>query len=160
MIRTVNENDADRIAEINNDYILHTTISFDTATITAEEMRKRIRSIAATHPYFVLELDGQVEGYCYAHPWKERAAYSKTWETTIYLSEAAQGKGYGTELMNRLIDESRRLGAHVLIACITAENTGSERFHIGLGFKQVSHFQQVGMKFGRWLDVDDFQLTL
>lgn len=160
MIRTVNENDAERIAEINNDYILHTTVSFDTATVSPGVMRERIRNISASHPYFVLELDGQVEGYCYAHPWKERAAYSKTWETTIYLSRGARGNGYGSELMHRLIDESRRRGAHVLIACITAENTSSERFHLGLGFRQVSHFEQVGMKFGRWLDVDDFQLTL
>ena len=106
------------------------------------------------------ENNGKLIGYCYAHPWKERAAYCKTLETTIYLASEAKGKGLGTRLMDRLIDECRNRGYHVLIACITAENEESCQFHERLGFKKVSHFEQVGQKFGRWLDVADYELIL
>jgi len=51
-------------------------------------------------------------------------------------------------------------GYHALIACITEGNDASNSLHLGLGFKQVSHFEKVGMKFGRWLDVLDFELLL
>ena len=160
MIREVRPDDAAQIAGIYNRYILETTISFETQPLSAEDMRKRIEEISSYFPYLVAENNGKLIGYCYAHPWKERAAYCKTLETTIYLASEAKGKGLGTRLMDRLIDECRNRGYHVLIACITAENEESCRFHERLGFKKVSHFEQVGQKFGRWLDVADYELML
>lgn len=160
MIREVRPDDAAQIAGIYNRYILETTISFETQPLSAEDMRKRIEEISSYFPYLVAENNGKLIGYCYAHLWKERAAYCKTLETTIYLASEAKGKGLGTRLMDRLIDECRNRGYHVLIACITAENEESCRFHERLGFKKVSHFEQAGQKFGRWLDVADYELIL
>ena len=68
--------------------------------------------------------------------------------------------GIGTELMHELVEECRRRNFHVLIACITGENLASMAFHKRLGFKEVSHFHDVGKKFGRWLDVIDMELQL
>lgn len=123
-------------------------------------MLQRIRTLSTLYPYFVWEENGQILGYCYAHAWKERAAYSRTWETTIYLSPKAKAQGIGSALMHRLIEASRNAGCHVLIACITGNNSESRTFHEKLGFRKVSHFAQVGYKFGQWLDVTDYQLTL
>ena len=97
-------------------------------------MYVRISEISSHYPYFVYEVDGRVVGYCYAHAWKE--------------------------LMQRLIGECRKEGYHALIACITARNEISNSLHLQLGFKPVSHFEKVGMKFGRWLDVFDYELLL
>ena len=160
MIRKVELQDARPLTDIYNYYIAHSTATFDITPLGEEEMRKRIVNISTRYPYFVYENEGKITGYCYAHPWKERAAYCKTLETTIYLASEAKGKGLGTRLMDRLIDECRNRGYHVLIACITAENEESCQFHERLGFKKVSHFEQVGQKFGRWLDVADYELML
>jgi len=160
MIRPVTLQDAPDIVAIYNEYIAHSTITFDMNPLTAQEMQQRISEISQRYPYFVYEEDGIVEGYCYAHAWKEKEAYNRTLETTVYLSPAFTGKGIGRELMQRLTDECRRRGVHALIACITSENTASCHFHASLGFRQVSSFKEVGMKFGRWLDVDDYELIL
>ena len=160
MIREVRPDDAAQIAGIYNHYILETTISFETQPLSAEDMRIRIEEISSYFPYFVAENNGKLTGYCYAHPWKERAAYCKTLETTIYLASEAKRRGLGTRLMTQLIKECRNRGYHALIACITAENEESCQFHERLGFKKVSHFEQVGQKFGRWLDVADYELML
>lgn len=160
MIREVRPDDAAQIAGIYNHYILETTISFETQPLSAEDMRIRIEEISSYFPYFVAENNGKLTGYCYAHPWKERAAYCKTLETTIYLASEAKRRGLGTRLMTQLIKECRNRGYHALIACITAENEESCQFHERLGFKKVSHFEQVGQKFGRWLDVADYELIL
>ena len=159
-IRRVVPGDAGRLAEIYNQYVLRTTISFETEEVTEAEMRSRIEAVSSAFPYFVYEYDGVVQGYCYAHPWKERAAYAKTLETTVYLAPEACGQGIGEALMRRLIEDCRALGFHSLIACVTAENSTSVRFHEHLGFRQVSRFAEVGLKFGRWLDVVDLQLIL
>ena len=140
--------------------MLHTTVSFETEAPDAKEMEQRIRTISASCPYLVAEEDGQVVGYCYVHPWKERVAYSHTYETTIYLSPESCRKGLGTQLMHRLIEECRTRGFHSLIACITGENKASILMHEKIGFRQVSDFKEVGRKFGRWLDVVDMELIL
>ena len=91
---------------------------------------------------------------------RKSAAYRYTLETTVYLSPDYLGRGIGKRLMRELIEACRRNGYRALIACITAGNEASIALHTGLGFKQVSHFEQVGRKFGRWLDVVDYELLL
>lgn len=160
MIRTVNEYDAEEIRDIYNYYILNTAISFETEAIGGEEMHRRIREISGRHPYFVCEEDGKVQGYCYAHQWKSREAYSHTLETTVYIAPAYTRLGIGRLLMSSLIDACRERGVIALIACITEGNEASIGLHKALGFKQVSHYSQVGIKFGRRLDVIDLELLL
>lgn len=160
MIRRVTLDDAARIAGIYNEYIEKTTISFETEPLTDDEMRDRIGVISSKYPYFVYETDGDVAGYCYVHEWKERKAYFHTLEVTIYLDGKFRGRGIGRELMSHLIDECRKDGHHVLIACITGDNEASIAFHRSLGFSEVSRFSEVGFKFGRWLDVVDMELKL
>ena len=160
MIRPVSPADAADIAGIYNHFITDTTVSFETEPLSVDGMRARIVSLAGSFPYLVWIEGDRVVAYCYAHPWKERAAYSHTWETTIYIDPRWQGRGIGSRLMDGLIAECRSRGAYVLIACITAENAGSIAFHRALGFRQVSHFDGVGEKFGRRLDVVDMQFDL
>ena len=160
MIRYVTQRDVKRITEIYNDYIINTTISFEVKPLTEDEMRNRIESVLAHGPFLVWEEDGEIAGYCYAHPWKERAAYHNTLETTVYLAPQYFRRGIGSQLMNELINQCRVDNIKVLIACITANNEASIKMHEALGFKQVSYFSQVGEKFGQWLDVIDMQLTL
>lgn len=161
MIRDVHLSDAKAIADVYNVYVTQSTATFETDLVTVSEMRRRVEEISAAHPYFVCEEAGQVVGYCYAHAWRERAAYRHTWETTVYLAAHAQRKGIGRLLMEHLIAACREMpDCHALIACITAENVSSIRLHEQLGFRQVSHFEQVGRKQGRWLDVVDYELLL
>ncbi len=160
MIRQVTVNDAKAIADIYNEYVLNSVISFETEALSENEMRQRIFEISTQYPYLVYEENGIIAGYCYAHQWKERAAYRNTLETTIYLHPQHFNKGIGHQLMTHLIDKCRNAGYQALIACITGGNEASCALHTRLGFKQVSLFEKVGTKFGQRLDVVDYELLL
>lgn len=160
MIRKVRLTDCKAITDIYNEYIVNSTATFETEPISNNEMERRISGIMSQYPYLVYEIDDTIVGYCYAHAWKERAAYSKTLETTVYVSAKCRGKGIGKQLMINLIEECKKRDYSVLIACVTAENEKSRTFHLKLGFKQVSLFEKVGVKFGRTLDVADYELLL
>lgn len=160
MIRKVRLDDAPAIANIYNPFITQTTVSFETEEVSTEQMAQRIADISAHYPYYVYEEDGKLLGYCYLHAWKERAAYAPTLELTIYLAPEAQGRGIGRPMVEQLIADARKMQVHALIACITQENEHSVCFHQSLGFKQVSHFKNVGYKLGRMLDVVDLELEL
>lgn len=160
MIRQVELQDAKAITNIYNEYVLQSVATFDTEPVLEEEMRTRIAEISSRFPYFVYEENQEITGYCYAHTWKERSAYRYTLETTVYLSPGHTGKGIGMLLMKKLIGACRENGYRALIACITEGNEASNILHEKLGFKQVSHFKKVGLKFDRWLDVADYELLL
>lgn len=159
-IRAAAPQDVPQITYIYNEYILHSTATFETEPLSEAQMARRLSEISAAFPYLVYEQEGRVWGYCYAHPWKERAAYCHTYETTIYLHPQAQGRGIGRRLMQVLIEACRQRDCHALVACITEENEASCKFHERIGFHRVSHFGQVGRKFGRWLDIADYELLL
>ena len=160
MIRYAKLSDAKAIADIYNEYILHSVATFETEAVSEDEMRRRIADISSQFPYLVFEKDGQVVGYAYAHLWQERAAYCHTWETTVYVSSSSARQGIGRLLMSRLIEECRKSDCHGLIACITHGNESSYALHRKLGFKQVAFFEKVGTKFGKRLDVTDWELIL
>ena len=158
MIRPACSEDAAAIAALYNYYVRETVISFEETPVSAQQMHDRL--LREGVPALVWEEAGQVAGFAYAHPWKERAAYRFTWESSIYLHPEWTGRGIGRRLMEALIPRCREAGCRSLIACITRENEASCAFHCALGFRQVSCFPQVGFKCGRWLDVVDYQLEL
>lgn len=160
MIRKVTKSDVAAITAIYAKYVLETTVSFETEAPSEAAMGERIGALMEAYPCYVYESEGKVVGYCYAHPWKGYAAYGKSWEATIYLAADAVGRGIGSELMDRLIRDSRTRGCHVLIGCITADNSASCTLCEKFGFQKVSEFREVGKKFGRWLDVVDYELRL
>ncbi len=161
VIRDARQEDMPVLTRIYNKYVTETTVSFEMEPLTVEEMDRRRQSIVQLHyPYFVAEQGGEIVGYACAHPWKERAAYCHTLETTVYVADEHRHQGIGSILVERLIRDCRQTDARALIACITAENAPSLHLHERMGFQRVSLFREVGRKFGRWLDVIDMELLL
>ena len=149
-IRAPKPEDAAAVAALYNHYVLHSTASFETEPLDAEQMRSRLESATAR---LVCEREGAIVGFGYTHDWKERAAYRHTQEVTVYVASDSTG-------LERLVAECRTTECHALVACITADNEPSRRLFESIGFRRVSHFEQVGRKFGRWLDVVDYELLL
>jgi phosphinothricin acetyltransferase len=159
-IRTATTADAAAIAAIYNHYIATTTISFEEQPVPAEEMAGRIETVGARLPWLVCEQDGVIMGYAYATPWRVRSAYRFSVESSVYVSPEHPRKGVGTRLYRVLIDELRARGLHMVIGGIAQPNQASVALHESMGFKKVAHFAEVGMKFGRWIDVAYWELKL
>lgn len=152
-IRPVNLTDAAQIAEVYNYYIQNTHHTFETESLSAEEMESRISNIIAGYPYLVAEEDGEILGYAYATQFKLRQAYAFSAEVSIYVRNAAKQKGIGTQLYTQLFDKLADTNIHAIVAGISLPNEASIRFHEKLGFSKVAHFREIGYKLGRWVDV-------
>ena len=74
-------------------------------------------------------------------------------EHTVHIRADQRGRGVGTLLMRALIQRAVEQGKHVMIGGVDADNEASLRFHERLGFQRAAHLRQVGIKFGRWLDL-------
>jgi L-amino acid N-acyltransferase YncA len=160
-IRTAVASDSDWIARIYNHYIRQSVATFEETDVSLQEMARRIEeTISASLPWLVAEEQGSIVGYAYANKWKVRSAYRFAAESTIYLDENSTGKGVGTRLYQELISIVRARQLHTLIGGIAQPNQASIALHERLGFRKVAHFEEVGFKFGQWVDVAYWQLVL
>ena len=92
-VRGARLEDAERILEIYACYVRQTAVTFEYEVPTLEEFRSRMEHTMERYPYLVIEAGGAVQGYAYAGPLKERAAYDWSCETTIYLDRGARRRG-------------------------------------------------------------------
>lgn len=160
-IRPASPADAAAICAIYNHYVTATTITFEEDPVAGPDMAQRIVDVeAAGLPWLVAEAGGKVVGYAYATKWRVRPAYRYSVESTVYVDRTFVGQGAGRALYAVLLDELRRRGLHIVIGGIALPNEGSVGLHEALGFRKVAHFSEVGMKFGRWIDVGYWQLNL
>ena len=152
---------ASAIATIYNHYIVSTTVTFETERVTAADMQARIEETqSASLPWLVAEEGDRVLGYAYASKWKGRCAYRYSVESTVYLDAECIGRGIGKALYSTLIDDLRERGMHAVIGGVALPNAASIALHEALGFRKVAHFEQVGFKQDRWIDVGYWQLLL
>lgn len=161
-VRSVREADAAGIVDIYNHYVLGTCITFETEPVCVREMARRIEeNLASSLPWIVAEeAGGRVIGYAYASKWKGRCAYRHSVESTVYLDAPRTGQGLGLQLYGALIDLIRASAMHTVIGGVALPNAPSVGLHERMGFKKVAHFEQVGFKQGRWVDVGYWQLLL
>ncbi len=160
MVRSATTEDAARICEIYNHYILHSTITFEEQPVSPDEMKQRIAEVLTGLPWLVWVEDQVVQGFAYASKWKGRCAYRYSVESTAYLADGSTGRGIGTRLYEALFTALRQSKMHVVMGGIALPNDASIAMHEKLGFEKVAHFREVGCKFGKWIDVGYWQLFL
>jgi L-amino acid N-acyltransferase YncA len=159
-LRDAAASDAAAIAAIYNHYVETTTISMETEPVPATEMAGRIADVQRDAlPWLVLVEDGQLLGYAYASKWRSRPGYRHALEASVYVDPSQRGRGLGRMLYHALL--ARLEGRfHTVIGGIALPNAASIALHESLGFRQVACFHEVGQKFGDWVDVGYWQLTL
>ena len=136
-------------------YVGRTAASFEEEIPSVDEMeRRRAAVVARGLPFLVAEERGEVLGYTYAGPWRQRSAYRYTVEDSIYVAPFVARRGIGRALLAALVGCCTQLGYRQMIGVIgDSANQGSIGLHRALGFRQEGVLRGVGFKFGRWVDV-------
>ncbi len=161
-IRRATPADAEALLGIYAPYVEHTVITFEYLVPTVEEFRERIRHTLEKYPYILAEQgeSGEILGYAYTGPFKERAAYDWGVETTVYVKQDCKRGGIGKKLYTAL--EKVSAAQHILNmnACIGYPveedeylTQDSAHFHEHLGYRLVGEFHSCGFKFDRWYDM-------
>ncbi len=160
-IRMATVEDAAAIAAIYNPYVADSCVTFETEPVQAAGMAARITEVLdAGLPWLLAEDAAGAAGFAYASKWKGRCAYRFSVESTVYLHWDHTGRGIGRALYGRLLEEIRARRMHAVIGGIALPNAASVALHERLGFRKVAHFEQVGYKQDRWVDVGYWQLLI
>ncbi len=159
-IRMARPDDAAELLDIYAPYILQTGITFEYEVPSEAVFRKRIESVLEKYPYLVAEENGKIIGYAYAKELGERAAFSHSVETVVYLGGDQRGKGVGRLLygeLERILKLQQITNLYAAVSYREKEDEtithASPRFHLSMGYRKAAHFTGCGYKFGRWYDI-------
>ena len=152
---------SDQILTIFNDAIVNSTALYDYRPRTAANMMTWFETKErAGFPVIGLVDEGNLLGFGSYGTFRAWPAYKYSVEHSIYLAPNFRGRGLGKLLLKAIIDGAREQDYHVLIGGIDSQNAASIRLHKSQGFEFAGRIKQVGFKFGRWLDLDFYQLIL
>ena len=155
-IREATDDDLPAIAEIYTYESLHSYSTFETEARPPAVWQHKLHG---PHPFLVAD-DGGVLGYAYASEFRDRPAYHRTVETSVYLHRGARGRRIGTDLYAVLLDRLADAGFHTALALIALPNDASVRLHERAGFTHAGTMREVGDKLDRLIDVGVYQRML
>ena len=159
-IRTAHDDDLPQLTALYNYYIEHTPATFDLEPFTVERRRREwFAKYTETGPYRVLvaEEDGDIVGLTYSSPFRPKAAYATSVETSVYCRHGETGRGVGRLLYEALFAALADEGLHQAFGLITLPNDPSEKLHQRMGFEPAGVLRSPGRKFDRFWDVAIWQ---
>jgi phosphinothricin acetyltransferase len=144
-------------------YVRNSVVTFDEKAPTLAAYKSRFLHLQKLGYPFRLALSptGTLLGFAYVFPFREKSAFRKTVESSIYLGPAALGRGLGRTLLGDLIDHCEIAGLKEIIAVIADQGAeASLALHTGFGFVETGRMGKVGYKFDRWLGIIMMQKSL
>ena len=104
--------------------------------------------------------DGVLAGFASYGMFRDRPACKYSVEHSVYVDREFRGQGCGKRLMKELISIASAQDIHTMIGGIDSSNAASIALHEQLGFTHCGTVKEAGFKFGRWLDLEFYQLIL
>ena len=153
------EADLDEINALYNHYILNSVATFDLTPHSLGDRRSWFEQFEndSPHQLWVLREPEQLLGFACSQPFRAKAGYEDTVETSIYLAPSVLGRGLGPLLYQRLFDALDTSPVHSAIAMITLPNRASLKLHERMGFTSAGTLLEAGVKFKRRLSVQIMQ---
>lgn len=160
VIRFAEDADAAQLQAIYAPYCESAAVSFETVAPTVAEMAARIGKITPQFPWLVADEGGNVAGYVYASPHRERAAYQWSVDVAAYVQSTRHRTGLGRALYTTLCRVLALQGYFKAYAGVALPNPASVGLHQAVGFEPVGIYRGVGYKLGHWIDTLWLQKSL
>lgn len=163
IIRKAKQRDLSAITDIYNYEVLNGTATFDIKPKSTEERQQWFDlHNKENHPLIVSENEeGKICGYASLSPYREKEAYRSCVELSVYVAHDSRRQGIATALMSEIINLAKKdKNTHTIVSVITAGNEASKKLHERFGFDFCGTISEVGMKFGKYLSIDNYCLIV
>ncbi len=151
IVRPARADDAARICEIYNPYVLSSAVTFEEVPLKAQDIIARMTSKPLL-PWLVAEESQNIIAFASASQYSKRSAYRFSSTTSVYCSEKKLGLGVGTLIYQKLLQALTELNYVYAYAIIAHPNEASLKLHTKLGFETLVIDKNAGYKLGQWWD--------
>lgn len=162
IIRKSEERDLPSLLEIYNYEVVHGISTLDIEKKDLDEHRVWFFfHNVKNHPLYTAEVNGICVGYASLSAYRDKEAYKSTVELSVYVSPEYRGRKIATKLMEYIIGRAKEdTETHLIVSVITSGNEASRRLHEKFGFEFCGTIKEVGVKFGKYRDIDNYSLKV
>lgn len=150
IIRDMTETDGPSITAIFN-YFSGNSFAVYTDKEMGMEIFHKFKTNASV--FLVLEIEEKPVGFGLIQPYNPYDNCRQTGMLTYFILPEYTGKGFGSKILEKLIERGNEIGITNLLAHINSKNTQSLEFHKKHGFHECGRFRNVGTKFNESFDV-------
>jgi phosphinothricin acetyltransferase len=150
-IRAMERGDWERVRAIYEQGIATGLATFESAAPEWDEWDED--HLAVCRLVGVAEDTADVIGWAALSPVSDRCVYGGVAEVSVYVDATSHGKGMGSALLRRLIEDSEAAGFWTLQAGVFPENEASVRVHENQGFRVIGVREKLGKLGEKWQDV-------
>ncbi len=145
-IRNATDADLPIIVDIYNAAVATRMSTAQLDPVTVESRRDWLKEHSPDrHPFWVIELDGQVAGWLTIKPFIPRCAYNSTVELSVYVDPKFQRRGVGRTLLDEAVARAPALKISALVGFIFAHNEPSLRLFERAGFARWGFLPRVAL---------------
>lgn len=146
--RFMEVNDWESVAQIYKEGLETGNSTFQQEVPTWEDWDKGHLTVCR----LIAEHEQKIVGWAALSPVSSRCVYAGVAEVSVYVSAKHRGNKIGSQLLNKLIQESEKNGFWTLQAGIFPENIPSIKIHEDLGFRKIGYREKIGNMNGIWRD--------
>jgi L-amino acid N-acyltransferase YncA len=88
------------------------------------------------HPFWVMEIDGQIAGWLSVQSFLSRCAYRGTAEISVYVDQKFRRRGVGSIVLEEAITRASSLEINAMVGFIFAHNEPSLKLFERVGFER------------------------
>ena len=159
-LEPVSVEDGDQIIDIFNYYVENSFAAYPESKVPNEFFQSFL-NLTQGYPFFVAkDMSGKVVGFGSLRPYSPFPTFSRAAEITNFISPEYTRIGIGQQILDRLLDQARRMGIATILASISSLNSASLAFHKKNGFVECGRFVGIGRKMGQAFDVVWTQRTV
>lgn len=155
--KPIEKTDLPEVTAIYNYYVENSTATFHLEQVTEQEMEVTLSLNHPIYKSFTILFANEIVGFCYIGQFRKKEAYDISAEITLYIKHDFTGKKIGVQVLYFMEKVAKEVGIKNLIGVITSENSGSIKLFERCGYFKCGHLKNIGIKFGRVLDVISYQ---
>lgn len=162
LIRKAELKDLKDLLDIYNYEVVYGISTLDIHPKTLEEWQQWFDAHNIdNHPLIVAEMDGHAVGYASLSAYREKEAYCSTVELSVYVDVSYRKRGVADSLMRAILDMANEdENIHMVVSVITSGNEASIKLHDKYGFSYCGSIHEVGVKFGEYRDIENYELQV
>ena len=150
-IEPMTAEDADAVLRIYAEGIATGVATFDSAV---PDWRRWHATHRRECRFVARDRAGDVLGWTALSSWSGRDVYSGVVWESVYVAEAARGRGVGRALLLALLPAAQEAGIWTVMAGVQAENGASLALHEAAGFRRIGVQERIARDHGGvWRDV-------
>ena len=148
------EADREAVIDLFNDYIENSFAAYPEEKVPYG-LFDQFLALTAGYPAFTVrdeEQGDRIMGFAFLRPYHPFREFQRAAEITYFIEPGYTGKGIGSRILERIVDEAKRKGIDTILANVSSLNEPSLRFHERHGFWECGRFRRVAKKKGQDLD--------